>query len=158
MRRQALTMDCKRPPQARRPMVPLAVAATVVQALPPRPPARPAVPIGSVAVALAVVAAAFVVNSPLMGQWGVEHRWAWGILGFWGEVGGILALLGMLFRQPAIAWIGASVFLVAALVLSGIVWAGHPLALALLAAVAAWQMRRQARADQEMRAQGWLRA
>lgn len=140
-------------------MVPLAVAATVVQALPPRPPAGPArVPIGSVAVALAVLAAGFVVNSPLMGQSGVDHRWAWGILGFWGEVGGILALLGMLFRQPAIAWIGAAVFLVAALALSGVVWAGHPAALALLGAVAAWQMRRQARADQELRAQGWLLA
>lgn len=142
-------MDRARPSQARRPMVPLAVAATVVQAAPSR---RAEVPVGSVAVALAVLLAAFVINSPLPGQVGLD--WAWRFLGFWGELASLAALLGMLFRQPALAWSGAGVFFAVALMLLGEAWAGHLAALTLVGAVAAWQLRRQARRDRASQ-QGW---
>jgi hypothetical protein len=144
-------------------MVPLAAVATVVQALPAQPAAaapRREVPAGSIAIALVVMAGALVVNSPLMDLAHVEHRWAWGFLGFWAELGGLAVVLGMLFRQPVLAWVGAALFFFVALALSGPVWIGHPFALALVGAVAAWQMRRQRARDQALRAAGraWLQA
>lgn len=154
-------MDRARPPQARRPMVPLAAVATVVQSLPAQPPApRQGVPAGSIAIALAVMAGALAINSPIMDLADVENRWAWGFLGFWAELGGLAVLLGMLFRQPVLAWVGAAVFFFVALALSGPVWIGHPFALALIGAVAAWQMRRQHARDHERQAarKAWLQA
>ncbi|MHB1262183.1 MAG: hypothetical protein ACYC2H_10775 [Thermoplasmatota archaeon] len=147
-------MDRARLSQARRPMVPLAVAATVVQAAPSR---RAEVPIVSIAIALAVLGVAFAINSPLLDQLGPDHEWAWRFLGFWGEVAGLAVLLGMLFRQPALAWVGAGSFFGVALMLSGQVWVGHLAALALIGAVVPWQLRRQARRDRA-NAQGWASA
>ena len=161
---QALPMDRSSPRQAaRRPKVPLAAAATVLQASPAPPSARPRfdAPFASMAIAFAVMAGAAILNSPVRDQF--SHGWAWGLLGFAGEVGGLLALLGMLFRQPVMGWVGASGFFAVALLVSSLAWPGHLLALALIGAVAAWQMRRQARQDEEKaqrdedrRRQGWL--
>lgn len=179
-------MDRASPSKARRPIAPLALAGTVLQppsysplppyppysAVPPLsslpPPAQPAPippvgppvrpPLAAILIALGVMAAGVVVNSPLMGALGVEHRWTWGFLGFWAEVGGLAALLGMLFRQPTLAWVGAGAYFAIALAVSSVVWAGHIPALALIGAVAAWHLRRQERRDAVLHAQGWMQA
>ena len=136
------------PPQARRTIAPLAVVATVAApaaAAARRPPAAYAgVNVGAWAVALSACLAAIVLNSPLVGAVGMPHEEAWVFLGFWAEAGCVLAVLGMGFRQPALAWSGAGLFFGFSLVLAHLVWAGHFVSLVLMVAVAAWHMRLRA--------------
>ena len=144
-------MDRAPPPQARRPIAPLAVAATVVVAPPRR---RGPVHPGALAVALVVAAVALVFNSPLQELLDLPNAGSWRFLGLWAEGGAIAAVLGMVYRNPGLAWFGAGAFFVVSLAMSPWVWAGHFASVFLMAAVAAWQLR--LRALEPPRPRGWM--
>jgi|SRR5688572_1240988 len=143
-------MDRAPPPKARSPIAPLA-AATVV-ASPPRKggSVHPA----ALAVALVAAGAAIVLNSPLLDWLGLAPASAWHFVGFWAEAGAVAAVLGMAYRNPALAWAGAGTFFVMSLALSRWVWPGHLVSIALLGAVAAWHLR--LRTLEPPRPGGWL--
>jgi hypothetical protein len=135
-------------------MAPLAVAATVL-APPParRQPDASGIGLAAWGVALVACAAAVALNSPLAEALDLPHQDAWAFLGFWAEGGSVLAVLGMAFRKPPVAWSGAGAFFAFSLALARSVWPGHLVSLALLAAVAAWNLR--LRALEPPRPRGW---
>lgn len=146
-------MDRAPPHRARRPMAPLAVVSTVAAPAPRRE--RMAHP-GAVLVASILAVAAVALNSPLLEALGLPDEGSWRFIALWAEGGCVLAALGMAFRLPVLAWLGAGAYFAVSLAMAFVVWPAHLGSLLLLASVAAWQVR--ASRDRPERPPAWMPA